>query len=103
MATVERNIPSGHPAAQGHFPGNPVIPGAVLLSEVLIAAQSQLGAGLSPCRILSAKFLAPVRPGDRLVIELSGVDAARFRFSGTVGGAAVFKGEAACGATPTAA
>lgn len=103
MATAERFFASDHPAAQGHFPGNPVIPGAVLLSEVLRAAQGQWGAGLSSCRILSAKFLAPVRPGDRLIMELSRAGPTRFHFSGTVGGRAVLRGEAVCDATPTAA
>jgi 3-hydroxymyristoyl/3-hydroxydecanoyl-(acyl carrier protein) dehydratase len=51
-----------HPAAEGHFPGNPIIPGAVLLAEVAAAIGGQ-------CRELrAAKFLRPVRPGERLLI-----------------------------------
>lgn len=103
MTTAERFFASDHPAAQGHFPGNPVIPGAVLVSEVLRAAQAHLGVGLASCRILSAKFLAPVRPGDRLIMELSRSGPSRFHFSGTVGGRAVIRGEAVCDTTPTAA
>jgi len=58
-----------HPAAQGHFPGNPIIPGAVLLDEVLGAigaAQSRDAGGFE---ILSVKFLRPVRPGSRLTLR----------------------------------
>jgi 3-hydroxymyristoyl/3-hydroxydecanoyl-(acyl carrier protein) dehydratase len=55
-----------HPTAAGHFPGNPIIPGAVLLDEVLNA----IAAGaVGPCAIRSAKFLQPVRPGDRVLIR----------------------------------
>jgi 3-hydroxyacyl-[acyl-carrier-protein] dehydratase len=59
-----------HPAADGHFPGNPIIPGAVLLQEIV----SAIGTGTQGmiCRqIASAKFLHPVRPGDLLAIDWS--------------------------------
>lgn len=55
-----------HPTAAGHFPGNPIIPGAVLLDEVLSALAA---GGAGACRIRSAKFHQPVRPGDRLLIR----------------------------------
>jgi 3-hydroxymyristoyl/3-hydroxydecanoyl-(acyl carrier protein) dehydratase len=56
-----------HPTAAGHFPGNPIIPGAVLLDEVL---QAVAGAGgIARSVIRSAKFLQPVRPGDAVVIR----------------------------------
>lgn len=55
-----------HPTAPGHFPGNPVIPGALLLDAALCAVA---GAATSACTIRTAKFLRPVRPGDTLRIE----------------------------------
>jgi 3-hydroxymyristoyl/3-hydroxydecanoyl-(acyl carrier protein) dehydratase len=50
-----------HPTAAGHFPGNPIIPGALLLDEVmrLLAA-----GGRRPAKIRSTKFFRPVRPGE---------------------------------------
>ena len=96
MATVERSFPPDHPAARGHFPGNPVIPGAVLLAEVLRSVAAELDADLSSCRIRHAKFLAPVRPGDRIAIEFSRTQTGGIRFAGTVGGRTVVKGEVAC-------
>lgn len=62
----ERCLPIDEPAADGHFPGNPIIPGAVLLREVVAVVSGDGGAVC--CGIRSAKFLHPVRPGDRLVI-----------------------------------
>ena len=57
-----------HRSAQGHFPGNPVIPGAVLLSETVQALCAALSIELEEWQIQNAKFLAPVRPGDCLTL-----------------------------------
>lgn len=92
MATLERIFPLDHAAAQGHFPGNPIIPGAVLLSEVLLAIETDLGRNLRPCRIEAAKFVHPVRPGDRVSIDYSGSGESGIRFRCTTGGKAVLAG-----------
>jgi 3-hydroxyacyl-[acyl-carrier-protein] dehydratase len=66
-------IASDHPAFDGHFPGQPVLPGVALLAEVLEAAlheptlASRIGA--AP-RLAVVKFLAPVQPGAVLAIDL---------------------------------
>ena len=61
-----------HPAFAGHFPGQPLLPGVLLLAHVLEAALADPALagriGTAP-RLSSAKFLSPVRPGDR--IEMS--------------------------------
>ncbi len=98
MATTERVFPADHPAASGHFPGNPIIPGAVLLDETLRAIEAGLGVSLSSCRIQSAKFMAPVRPGDRVVIEFSRSGTGAIRFTCLRGGQPVLRGEVACDA-----
>jgi 3-hydroxyacyl-[acyl-carrier-protein] dehydratase len=54
------------PAAVGHFPGNPIIPGAAILREVVRAVSA--GGDRVCCGIDAAKFLHPVRPGDCLTI-----------------------------------
>ena len=95
-------FPADHPAAPGHFPGNPIIPGAVLLDETLRTVAAALGASVSPCCIRSAKFLAPVRPGERVAIEFDRTQAGNVRFACAVNGKAVLRGEAACGVAPMA-
>ena len=92
LATLERIFPVDHAAAQGHFPGNPIIPGAVLLSEVLLAIETDLGKNLRPCRIEAAKFVHPVRPGDCVSIEYSGNGESGIRFRCSAGGKAVLTG-----------
>ena len=67
------DIPADHPAFDGHFPGQPILPGVVLLSLVMQALDRQpaLRAPLGATPVIdSVKFLAPVRPGSRLVVTL---------------------------------
>jgi 3-hydroxyacyl-[acyl-carrier-protein] dehydratase len=71
------HFPPGHPAAEGHFPGNPIIPGAVLLREVVAAIAPD-----SPVEILWAKFHVPVRPGNTIEIQwANAASEVRFRCS----------------------
>ncbi|WP_297492735.1 hypothetical protein [Acidocella sp.] len=52
----------GHPSAAGHFPGNPIIPGALLL-DAMIAAIPGLQDDIT---IHNVKFLRPIRHGTAL-------------------------------------
>ena len=66
-------VPLDHPAFAGHFPGQPLLPGALILAEMMEAVQRvpALAARLgSHPTLAAAKFLAPVRPGSTLSIEL---------------------------------
>ena len=96
MATVERTFPPDHAAAQGHFPGNPMIPGALLLSEALRAIEMSLGKDLCPYQIRSAKFIRPVRPGESVSIDFSRRDEKKISFSCKVGATLVLAGEVVC-------
>lgn len=71
--SVALSIAADHPAFAGHFPGEPLLPGVALLAEVLEALldRPELAALVGPApRIAAAKFLAPIRPGARLVMRL---------------------------------
>ncbi len=61
-------IPVDHPSLPGHFPGNPIVPGALLLDCVIRAAQ---GRGLRVGGISQARFTAPLRPDIQFRIEFS--------------------------------
>ncbi|MDX1487993.1 MAG: hypothetical protein R3268_07325 [Acidiferrobacterales bacterium] len=75
----EFSIPAHHPALPGHFPGNPVVPGAVVLDEVIKAAESS-PYGVRIAGVLVAKFLRPLAPGEHCIVELSPQDDGRIRF-----------------------
>ncbi|MBB6093384.1 3-hydroxymyristoyl/3-hydroxydecanoyl-(acyl carrier protein) dehydratase [Povalibacter uvarum] len=91
---AQLRIPAAHPAFAGHFPGNPIVPGVVLLDHVLQAIQAHRN-----CRLLSiasVKFLQPVLPDDvvDLEIRISPVAAAEHRahFRGLRAATAVIEG-----------
>jgi 3-hydroxymyristoyl/3-hydroxydecanoyl-(acyl carrier protein) dehydratase len=99
---IERVFPADHPAARGHFPGNPIIPGAVLLSESLEAIGRELGGAGGPLQVRSAKFSHPVRPGERVQVQYSRDDRGEIRFTCAVEGRPVLTGQVTCSGPPTA-
>ncbi len=68
-----------HPALPGHFPGRPVVPGVVVLDQLIQAAESRLGRPLRIVGLIQAKFLSPLLPEQqaRCALEVHG---ARLRF-----------------------
>jgi 3-hydroxyacyl-[acyl-carrier-protein] dehydratase len=73
------HLRADEPAAEGHFPGNPIIPGAVLLREILRVLAPD--GGTTCCEIRSVRFFRPVRPGDRLILRWDGLPAERSSFT----------------------
>jgi 3-hydroxyacyl-[acyl-carrier-protein] dehydratase len=76
---VRRLIAENHPALAGHFPGNPIVPGVLILDEVLQAVQQWRG----PIRLKSVesvKFRSPLRPGTAFSIKLQDAGHAHIAF-----------------------
>lgn len=73
------DIAPEHPAFAGHFPGQPIVPGALLLALAMQAIE-QAGISLRACTISSAKFVSAVRPGQavRLQWEEGAANSLRF-------------------------
>jgi 3-hydroxyacyl-[acyl-carrier-protein] dehydratase len=84
--SLSRHLPlligADHPALPGHFPGTPVVPGVLLLSQVLDAAEAWLGTTVQPLRLRQAKFPAPWLPGVQALAHLRR-EAALLRFEVT--------------------
>lgn len=63
----------GHRATEGHFTGHPIIPGVIILADVMRAFRTQnadqnmLSTNYT---IRAAKFLRPVLPGQTMTIVL---------------------------------
>ncbi|HEY7872078.1 MAG TPA: hydroxymyristoyl-ACP dehydratase [Rudaea sp.] len=69
------HITASHPALPGHFPGDPIVPGVVLLERVVAAARRAFGADVTG--LPQVKFLRPLWPDEiaELRIERSGASA----------------------------
>ena len=77
--TAVKNVTNNEPFFQGHFPGNPVMPG-VLVIEAMAQAGGVLShmtyADLEPKPLFylvgidGTRFRRPVTPGDQLVIDI---------------------------------
>ena len=59
-------VPAGHPCLPGHFPGEPVVPGVVLLEQVLCALGVPPGA---PRELAWVKFQRPLMPGQEAIVR----------------------------------
>jgi 3-hydroxyacyl-[acyl-carrier-protein] dehydratase len=83
------SVSVSHPALPGHFPGRPIVPGVVLLTEIERAIAEQLRAEVVEWP--QVKFLSPLKPGERYTIEIKFErDHARFRIESN--GAAIASG-----------
>ena len=91
----EFRIAPDHPSLPGHFPGNPVVPGVLVLEHVLAAIEAAHGS-LPPLRLPQVKFLQPLLPGQVARIELDGT-APRWRFRVLRGDTPLASGEIVAG------
>lgn len=68
-----RAIGADHPSLPGHFPGAPLVPGVVILDEIL-AALLEWREECELTGIRSVKFLAPLKPEQPFTISFSADD-----------------------------
>ena len=85
MSRIILQLPAEHPCLPGHFPGNPIVPGAVLLDEILAAIERARGQPATAWAVKWVKFLRPVRPGDELALEITAAPNGDTRFRCWIG------------------
>lgn len=73
------SVPSDHPCLPGHFPGNPVVPGVLILQLVAEAVCDWRGSQATVGRFGNVKFISLLRPGEIMDIVLQG-EASQLRF-----------------------
>ena len=64
--TLEFHYPSSFLGFQGHFRDDPILPGVCLLQSLRLGLEKAWSTRLKISKILRAKFVAPVRPGDTI-------------------------------------
>jgi 3-hydroxyacyl-[acyl-carrier-protein] dehydratase len=91
-AVTTLTIAAEHPALAGHFPGAPILPGVLLLDEMVRAVETEAGATRPRWRIGAAKFLKPVRAGETLTLRHERLPNGSVRFSVARAGEPVAQG-----------
>lgn len=88
-------LPRPHPALEGHFPGEPILPGAVLLDEALHAIESAEAWGGRLWRIEAVKFLGAVAEEAPLLLDYERTAAGTLRFTIRAAGRVIAAGTVA--------
>lgn len=85
-------FPAAHPAFAGHFAGDPIVPGALLLDELIHRLAEEVGLPYARFRVQSVKFLASVRPDDAVSWTFTSPSRETFSFVLSVADSAVAAG-----------
>lgn len=86
------SISPDHPALPGHFPGHPVVPGVLVLDEVIETLRQQRGNTLTITGLPNVKLSSPLLPGEQLIIEIDQDEAETATFLCRVGGRIIASG-----------
>jgi len=85
-------LSADHPSVAGHFPGRPIVAGALLLDEILALIERDRGQTQTRWTVKSVKFLHPVAPGAELALEFAPTSGGDMRFRCSIGALEVVSG-----------
>jgi 3-hydroxymyristoyl/3-hydroxydecanoyl-(acyl carrier protein) dehydratase len=85
-------IANDHPALAGHFPGHPVVPGVLVLDEVIETLRHHYGQGLVVTELPAVKLSSPLKPEEPLMITIEAEDSETAAFTCRVGGRVIASG-----------
>jgi 3-hydroxyacyl-[acyl-carrier-protein] dehydratase len=85
-------IGANHPSLAGHFPGHPVVPGVVMLGEVMTAIRETDKENIEFVGVPSAKFISTLNPGEPLTIRLDQQGDGAMEFTCTAGSRLIASG-----------
>jgi 3-hydroxyacyl-[acyl-carrier-protein] dehydratase len=70
-------VPVDSPWFQGHFPGEPILPGIALVhmaEQAILQHTRDAGEKIKPYALRRVRFVQPVRPGEALSLNISRED-----------------------------
>jgi 3-hydroxyacyl-[acyl-carrier-protein] dehydratase len=93
--TIEKQllIDPLHPSLAGHFPGNPIVPGVVILAEVLDSIGQSLGERMIVIQVPVVKFHSPLRPNEIFDLTFNLLPEQKITFSCQVGSRRIASGQ----------
>ena len=86
-------IQPGHPCLPGHFPGNPIVPGVVLLDHTLALVRAACP-GRDVSHLRNVRFRRPVRPGQAVAVQIATGRKGDVDFTGLHAGEIMLSGSA---------
>lgn len=66
-------VPAAHPVLAGHFPGEPIVPGVLLLDAVRQACERAAGTALSLVGVDDVRFAAPLAPESPAMLDAEAI------------------------------
>jgi len=85
-------IAADHPSLAGHFPGNPIVPGVVLLDEVIAALAAFVDGAPVVTAMPNIKFVSPLLPDREFSIDFEQKKDDLVNFSMTAGDSVIVTG-----------
>jgi 3-hydroxyacyl-[acyl-carrier-protein] dehydratase len=89
LVTCTLEVEAGHPVLQGHFPGQPVVPGACIVRVIHDAVEQATGKRLLMAEASQVKFLQPFLPQlstrASLQLTIEPVEGQAWKVSATLG------------------
>ncbi len=92
MPMTTFTIPSSHPSLAGHFPGDPIVPGVVILGEILTRVSQSIETNWFLSTVPSIKFHSPLRPSETVQLTFDILTDHEVTFSCQVGSQRIASG-----------